>query len=64
MVFIAAPIPLIPGFPSTPAPNDPPCGETEVIPPTVIPILFILYVDGMGLIFPPAILVLLIDVSG
>lgn len=64
MVFIAAPIPAIPGLPSTPVPKLPPCGETDDIPPTVIPMLFMLYVDVMGLIFPPAILGLLIDVSG
>lgn len=64
MLFMAAPIPDIPELPSTPAPKLPPCGDTEDIPPTVMPILFILYVDVIGLIFPPAMLVLLIDVSG
>lgn len=64
MEFMAAPMPDIPGLPSTDAPKLPPCGDTEVIPPTVIPMLFMLYVDAIGLMFPPAMLALLIDVSG
>lgn len=42
IVFMAAPIPVIPELPSTEAPKPPPCGETDDIPPTVMPILFIL----------------------
>uniref|UniRef100_A0A1B0CJG3 Uncharacterized protein n=1 Tax=Lutzomyia longipalpis TaxID=7200 RepID=A0A1B0CJG3_LUTLO len=57
MVFIAAPMLDMPDEPSTADPKLPLCGDTDVIPPTVIPIVFMEYVGApMGLILPPAIL--------
>lgn len=64
MEFMAAPMPDMPEPPSTDAPKLPPWGDTDVIPPTVMPMLFILYVEAIGLMFPPVMLELLIDVSG
>lgn len=57
IVLIAAPILVIPDEPRTFDPKLPLCGDTDVIPPTVIPIVFMEYVGApMGLILPPAIL--------